>query len=114
MVFLAERNFSYAINVTIVGITSYIILFVSLPLVTPVLEALGKDMTALVWMTAQEKAPPRRRTLFPFPDDIFTGRAVNAKGGMQANIEAGLGSRALDSSPLPSSGNTSEKQRDSS
>ena len=78
MVMLASRGFSYGINVTIVGITSYGVLFACLPIVTPIIEALGKDMTALVWMTATKKSPPRRRTLFPFPDDLFTGRAVNA------------------------------------
>ena len=96
MVGLAERNFSYGVNVTIVGVTSYFILFAALPLVTPILEALGKDMTSFIWMTAQEKSPPRRRTLYPFPEDIFTGRAVNAKKDAQVNIEAGLGNRASD------------------
>lgn len=87
LVFLAERGFSYGINVAIVGVTSYAVLFLSLPIVTPVIEALGKDITALVWMNAQEKSPPRRRTLFPFPDDLFQGREVNgeAKGDVEAN-----------------------------
>ncbi|KAF1358095.1 hypothetical protein EJ07DRAFT_126129 [Lizonia empirigonia] len=87
LVFLAERGFSYGINVAIVGVTSYAVLFLSLPIVTPVIEALGKDITALVWMNAQEKSPPRRKTLFPFPDDLFQGREVNgeAKGDVEAN-----------------------------
>ncbi|KAF1996064.1 glycoside hydrolase family 16 protein [Amniculicola lignicola CBS 123094] len=74
MVFLADRGFGYGINVTIVGVTSYVLLFLCLPIVTPIVEALGKDITALVWTTATEKSPPRRRTLFPFPDDLFTRR----------------------------------------
>jgi hypothetical protein len=86
MVFLAERGFTYGINVTIVGITSYAVLFLSLPIVTPVIEALGKDITAMVWMTAQEKSPPRRRTLFPFPEDLFQARETN--GGSKGDVEA--------------------------
>ncbi|KAF2474973.1 uncharacterized protein BDR25DRAFT_332220 [Lindgomyces ingoldianus] len=74
MIFLADRNFTYGTNVTIVGITSYVLLFLILPIVTPIVEALGKDITTLVWMSAVEKSPPRRRTLFPFPDDLFSRR----------------------------------------
>ncbi|KAF3044724.1 hypothetical protein E8E12_009792 [Didymella heteroderae] len=87
MVFLAERGFTYGVNVAIVGVTSYVVLFLSLPIVTPVIEALGKDITALVWMTAQEKSPPRRRTLFPFPEDLFQGREANCdtKNDVEAN-----------------------------
>ncbi|KAF2624320.1 glycoside hydrolase family 16 protein [Macroventuria anomochaeta] len=92
MVFLAERDFSYGINVAIVGVTSYAVLFFSLPIVTPVVEALGKDITALVWMTAQEKSPPRRRTLFPFPDDLFQGREVN--GDVKDDVEANSSNRS--------------------
>ncbi|KAI4663784.1 uncharacterized protein J4E78_004202 [Alternaria triticimaculans] len=114
MVALAERGFSYGINVTIVGITSYGVLFACLPIVTPIIEALGKDMTALVWMTATKKSPPRRRTLFPFPEDLFTGRAVNATADDKkdgGDAENGLGNRASDGSTLngstPSSGRPS-------
>ncbi|KAF1836633.1 hypothetical protein BDW02DRAFT_520792 [Decorospora gaudefroyi] len=90
LVFLADRGFTYGVNVAIVGVTSYALLFCSLPIVTPVIEALGKDVTALVWMTAQQKSPPRRRTLFPFPEDLFTGRRVNGTGVME-DVETGMG-----------------------
>lgn len=90
MVFLAERGFVYGVNVAIVGVTSYAILFLCMPIVTPVIEALGKDVTALVWMTAQEQSPPRRRTLFPFPDDLFKGREVN--GDAEGDVEASAAS----------------------
>lgn len=70
-VFLASRGFSYGINVIIVGFTSYGVLIMSLPIVTPIIEALGKDITTLVWEAASSKSPPRRPTLFPFPEDLF-------------------------------------------
>lgn len=92
MIFLAERGFSYGINVAIVGVTSYAVLFLSLPIVTPIIEALGKDITALVWMTAQEKSPPRRRTLFPFPEDLFQSR--EATGDEKNDIEANSSNRS--------------------
>ena len=111
MVMLASRGFSYGINVTIVGITSYGVLFACLPIVTPIIEALGKDMTALVWMTATKKSPPRRRTLFPFPDDLFTGRAVNATEDKKdgGDEEKGMGNRASDASTLNGSNTTSQR-----
>lgn len=92
MVFLAERDFSYSVNVAIVGVTSYAVLILLLPVITPVIEALGKDVTAMVWMTAQETPPPRRRTLFPFPSDIIIGRELeyeNADGNTDIEAKSG-------------------------
>jgi hypothetical protein len=74
LVFLASRGLPFSVNVAIVGITSYAVLALALPIVTPIIEALGKDITALVWQSANEKNPPRRRTLFPYPDDLLSKR----------------------------------------
>jgi hypothetical protein len=95
--FLADRGFSFSVNVTVVGTTSYGVMFAALPIVTPIIEALGKDVTSLVWMTAQSKSPPRRRTLFPFPEDLFTTRGVNAKVGEKGkpDVEAGRGEMSV-------------------
>lgn len=98
MVFIAERGFSYGINVAVVGVTSYVLLFAMMPIVTPIVEALGKDVTALVWMTATEKPPPRRRTLFPFPDDLFIRRE-------KVDVETAAGSVST------SSGRTSPSEK---
>ncbi|KAF2031722.1 hypothetical protein EK21DRAFT_87759 [Setomelanomma holmii] len=97
LVFLSDRGFSYNIAVAVVGVTSYAVLALCLPIVTPILEALGKDITALVWMTAREKSPLRRGTLFPFPQDLFTGREVNMEGkdGAEVDVEAGKGQKQL-------------------
>ncbi|KAF2644163.1 hypothetical protein P280DRAFT_546983 [Massarina eburnea CBS 473.64] len=89
MIFIADRDISYSVNVVAVGVTSYAILFAILPIVTPVIEALGKDITALCWMSATEKPPPKRRTLFPFPDDLFARRGdrdVETAGGGSAEV----------------------------
>lgn len=95
MVFLAARNFTYGVNVAVVGVTSYTLLFLCLPIVTPLVEALGKDVTSLVWMTAQHKSPPRRPTLFPFPKDLFTARGVNAEASdADKDVETAMGTGA--------------------
>jgi hypothetical protein len=77
MIFLTKHGLGYGLAVAIVGFSSYGVLFAILPIITPIIEALGKDVTALVWMTATEKSPPRRRTLFPFPDNLFKAREEN-------------------------------------
>jgi hypothetical protein len=97
MIFIANRNIGYNINVVAVGVTSYVILFAILPIVTPVIEALGKDITALCWMSATEKSPPRRRTLFPFPDDLFVRRGVG--GDAETSASGSVGVRSGRSSP---------------
>lgn len=43
--FLTDRGFRYGIGVSVVGITSYVLLFAALPSVAPIVEALGKDIT---------------------------------------------------------------------
>ncbi|KAF2792669.1 glycoside hydrolase family 16 protein [Melanomma pulvis-pyrius CBS 109.77] len=95
MIVIAERGFGFGINVTVVGITSYILLFAILPIITPIIEALGKDITALVWTTAIEKPPARRRTLFPFPDDLFKRR--EEKSDVESMGTTSLGSVASGS-----------------
>lgn len=88
LIVLVDRNFSYGVSLVTVGLTSYFIIFLILPIATPVIESLGKDITALVWMNATEKSPPKRRTLFPFPEDLFEKRKV--EGDVEAS--AGVGS----------------------
>ncbi|KAF1950429.1 hypothetical protein CC80DRAFT_426977 [Byssothecium circinans] len=94
MIFIANRGISYSVNVVAVGVTSYAVLFAILPIVTPVIEALGKDITALCWMSATEKPPPKRRTLFPFPDDLFVRRGKGSEdtGSGNGSLESRSGS----------------------
>ncbi|CBX90389.1 hypothetical protein IAQ61_001889 [Plenodomus lingam] len=98
LVFLAARGFTYGVNVAVVGVTSYALLFLCLPVITPLVEALGKDVTSFVWMTAQQRSPPRRPTLFPFPKDFFTARKDGADGGVEGrDVEAGVHSGRVGS-----------------
>lgn len=91
MVIIADRGFGYGINVTVVGISSYILLFAILPIVTPVIEALGKDITSLVWKIATEKSPARRPTLFPFPGDLFKRREEKSDAESAGTVHGGIG-----------------------
>ena len=93
MVVLASRGLGYSTNVAIVGVTSYALLFSILPIVTPIIEALGNDITALVWTSATEKSPARRPTLFPFPGDLFE-RRTKSPGDAAVGMENGTAGTA--------------------
>ena len=71
---LAAWGVPYWANVLVTAVGSYACLFACLPLVTPMVEVLGKTATASLWTAASETPPPKRATLFPFPRDLFTGR----------------------------------------
>ena len=73
-IFLAVRGLSYWSNILIVGLCCYTILALSVPLVTPVLDCLGKTITKEIWRQAREEPAPRRPTLYPFPRDLFLKR----------------------------------------
>jgi hypothetical protein len=77
MCFIADRGINYHINVAVVGISSYMILILSLPILTPIIEALGKDITNQIWIAANSPPAPKRYTLFPFPEDLFLKRDGN-------------------------------------
>jgi len=67
----------YWANMIVVATCSYTVIFASLPALTPVIETLGKSITANIWQSASSKPPPRRKTLFPFSADMFQDGAKN-------------------------------------
>lgn len=73
-VFLAVRGLSYWSNVLIVALCCYITLGLSVPMVTPIVESLGKTVTLDIWRQARDEPAPRRPTLYPFPRDLFLNR----------------------------------------
>ena len=73
-IFLAVRGLSYWSNILVVGLCCYTILALSVPLVTPVLDCLGKTITKEIWRQAREDPAPRHPTLYPFPRDLFLNR----------------------------------------
>lgn len=75
-VFLSVHGFVYGVNIFIVFISCYAALGVSLPIVTPIVEVLGKSLTATIWEHASETPPPRRPTLFPFSKEMLLGRKI--------------------------------------
>lgn len=77
-VYLSAHGFPYWLNLLIVAICCYSTLVASLPLLTPVVETLGKNVTSNIWLFASQRPAPRRPTLFPFPDDLLACRGTTA------------------------------------
>ena len=75
---LANWGVPYWANMLVTCVGSYAALFACLPLVTPVVEALGKTLTADIWRAASERPPKKHPTLFPFAKDLFTCRRAAA------------------------------------
>ncbi|KAF2456995.1 hypothetical protein BDY21DRAFT_287004 [Lineolata rhizophorae] len=69
--FLAAHGAPYWANSLAVGLSSYFLLGCSLPIVTPIIELLGVEITKQVWHFAHNKPEPRRKTIFPYRDDTF-------------------------------------------
>ncbi|KAF4613368.1 hypothetical protein G7Y89_g15520 [Cudoniella acicularis] len=68
----------------------YSALIASLPIVTPIVELLGRNITASIWENARDTPPPRRTTLFPFEKDLLLGREV-AEAPEQPDLVEGIG-----------------------
>lgn len=64
----------YWLNILLVAICCYTALALSLPLLTPVVEGLGKSITGDIWKDAREDPVPRQPTLYPFRRDLFLAR----------------------------------------
>jgi hypothetical protein len=75
-VFLSSHGFVYWVNILIVFISCYAVLGMSLPIVTPLVDLLGKSLTGVIWEHASETPPPRRATLFPFDKAMLLNRKI--------------------------------------
>ena len=71
---LSSAGIPYWANMLITAMVCYLVLYASLPIITPVVEALGKTVTNTIWASASEQPAPKRATLYPFPNDLFTSR----------------------------------------
>ncbi len=68
---MAVRGWPYWLNILLVAIACYGVLFLSLPALTPVTEVQGRKSALHLWYFAYEQPAPRRATLFPFPQDML-------------------------------------------
>lgn len=72
---LAALGLPYWANILIVAVCCYAVIFLSLPILTPVVETLGKNVTADIWRFAHEKPPLRKPTFYPFHKGLILSRS---------------------------------------
>jgi len=65
-VFFAGQGLAYWLNILLIAIICYLTLFLSLPIITPAIEMLGKEVTKSIWLGANEEPAPKRPTSYPF------------------------------------------------
>jgi hypothetical protein len=70
-VHLSAAGWPYWANILVVGVVCYTVLFLSLPLLTPVVETLGKNITANIWLFTHVAPVKKKATLFPFREDLL-------------------------------------------
>lgn len=96
---LSALGLPYWANILIVAVCCYSVILLSLPLLTPVVETLGKNMTADIWRFAHEKPPIRKPTLYPFDQNLI----LNREDGLVETTkvrEKALGKRASGGSSV--------------
>lgn len=74
MVSLWSYGLPYWLCSLLTAIVSYGVLFASLPLLTPPIEALGKSFTLRLWDFASQEPSPKRPTTYPFGEDFLLSR----------------------------------------
>jgi hypothetical protein len=66
----------------IVAVTSYTIIGLILPILSPVLGTLERSLTSLTWHSAVTEPPTKRKTVFPFDQRLiqeYDARGVDEK-----------------------------------
>ena len=81
-VFLSMHGFTYWVNLLVTALCCYAALGVSLPIMTPIVEVLGKKVAVAIWDNAYNVPPLRRATLFPYEEDLFTSRQIGTVEGV--------------------------------
>lgn len=77
---LAVYGLPYWSNILIVALCCYFVIGLSSPLLTPIVESLGKILSKDVWRIAHEVPLPRKPTLYPFPSGYLFNRYTTQRG----------------------------------
>ena len=91
-VYFAGIGMVYWLNMLLTALICYATLFACLPIATPVMEMLGKEITKGIWISASEEPAPWRPSSYPFSieeirsmmyrkdDEVDNSNAGNGKG----------------------------------
>jgi hypothetical protein len=79
---LFAAGLPYWACVLVVFVICYGTLIGSMPILTPIIEIMGKNVTQSLWEHASQEPAPRKKTLYPFGPDIFDKPAAVCVMGM--------------------------------
>lgn len=88
-VYFASIGLEYWVNILLVAIISYSTLIAILPVVTPVMDMLGKEMTRNIWQSASEEPVPWKPAAWPLGKE-----EVEEQLAMQKPVMRGQNERA--------------------
>lgn len=87
-VYFASIGLEYWVNILLVAIISFSSLFLILPVVTPVMEMLGKEMTRNIWLAASEEPVEWKPTTWPLEkEEIEAHMETPARRGQGIGLE---------------------------
>jgi len=101
---LSALGLPYWLNIFVTGMTCYAALFVFIPMFTPIVEVLGRNVTASIWDVAHVKPALFRKTLYPYPADLLqkydeVGAEAEEKRQQITDVE-GTGNDAIGKSDV--------------
>ena len=80
-VYFASIGLEYWVNILLVALISFSTLFAILPVITPVIDMLGKELTRNVWLSASEEPVAWKPTAWPLGKEKVEGSAMGRGGG---------------------------------
>ncbi|KAI9874318.1 MAG: hypothetical protein M1823_007714, partial [Watsoniomyces obsoletus] len=84
-IYLSKNEVTYWKIVLIVAVSCYSAMFLGVPILTPLVSALGKSVPRTIWTYANEATSPRKPTLYPFPNNfLFVRQAFVQDEGPEA------------------------------
>jgi hypothetical protein len=92
-VYFASIGLEYWVNILLVALISFSTLFAVLPVITPVIDMLGKELTRNVWLSASEEPVGWKPTVWPLEREeaeAHSGRHDEGQGGQSRRGGAGM------------------------
>jgi hypothetical protein len=89
----------YWLTILLTAIICYFVLFACLPLLTPPIEAVGKNFTLSLWEHASSEPVSRKPTSYPFGRELLN-RDVEGAGKMLSEDSRSIGEQSATSDPF--------------
>jgi len=77
------------VNILLVALISFSTLFAILPVITPVIDMLGKELTRNIWLSASEEPVKWKPTVWPLGREEVERRLEREQQGSQGRSGGG-------------------------